>query len=137
MDRDRIDKVFVYGSLKSGGEVRGLNQFEGATIVGKATTLYPDYNMIDLGSFPGVTKNGEKHIQGEVWQVDQDTQDKLDEIEGYPHFYNREVTQTSKGKAWMYYLEREYSQDLAIGLDTRNSSNIQDIDNTLIWTSNY
>ena len=63
---DRLDKVFVYGSLKSGGSVRGLNQFEGATIVGKAKTLYPDYNMIDLGSFPGVTKNGEKHIQGEV-----------------------------------------------------------------------
>ena len=35
---DRLDKVFVYGSLKSGGAVRGLNQFEGATIVGKAKT---------------------------------------------------------------------------------------------------
>ena len=134
---DRLDKVFVYGSLKSGGAVRGLNQFEGATIVGKAKTLYPDYNMIDLGSFPGVTKNGEKHIQGEVWQVDEEVMGELDKIEGYPNFYNREVTQTSKGKAWMYYLEKEYSEDLAIGLDTRNSSNIEEVSNTLIWTNNY
>ncbi|MDA8847303.1 gamma-glutamylcyclotransferase [bacterium] len=134
---DRLDKVFVYGSLKSGGAVRGLNQFEGATIVGKAKTLYPDYNMIDLGSFPGVTKNGEKHIQGEVWQVDEEVMGELDKIEGYPNFYNREVTQTSQGKAWMYYLEKEYSEDLAIGLDTRNSSNIEEVSNTLIWTNNY
>jgi gamma-glutamylcyclotransferase (GGCT)/AIG2-like uncharacterized protein YtfP len=134
---DRLDKVFVYGSLKSGGAVRGLNQFEGATIVGKAKTLYPDYNMIDLGSFPGVTKNGEKHIQGEVWQVDEEVMEELDAIEGYPNFYNREVTQTSQGKAWMYYLEKEYSEDLAIGLDTRNSSNIEEVSNTLIWTNNY
>jgi gamma-glutamylcyclotransferase (GGCT)/AIG2-like uncharacterized protein YtfP len=134
---DRLDKVFVYGSLKSGGSVRGLNQFEGATIVGKAKTLYPDYNMIDLGSFPGVTKNGEKHIQGEVWQVDEEVMEELDAIEGYPNFYNREVTQTSQGKAWMYYLEKEYSEDLAIGLDTRNSSNIEEVSNTLIWTNNY
>jgi len=134
---DRLDKVFVYGSLKSGGSVRGLNQFEGATIVGKAKTLYPDYNMIDLGSFPGVTKNGEKHIQGEVWQVDEEVMGELDKIEGYPNFYNREVTQTSQGKAWMYYLEKEYSEDLAIGLDTRNSSNIEEVSNTLIWTNNY
>ena len=133
---DRLDKVFVYGSLKSGGSVRGLNQFEGATIVGKAKTLYPDYNMIDLGSFPGVTKNGEKHIQGEVWQVDEEVMEELDAIEGYPNFYNREVTQTSQGKAWMYYLEKEYSEDLAIGLDTRNSSNIEEVSNTLIWTNN-
>ena len=134
---DRLDKVFVYGSLKSGGSVRGLNQFEGATIVGKAKTLYPDYNMIDLGSFPGVTKNGEKHIQGEVWQVDEEVMEELDAIEGYPNFYNREVTQTSQGKAWMYYLEKEYSEDLALGLDTRNSSNIEEVSNTLIWTNNY
>ena len=37
-----MNKVFVYGTLKSGGEIRGLNQFgEGASIVGKAKTQYP------------------------------------------------------------------------------------------------
>ena len=53
------NKVFVYGTLKSGGQIRGLNQFgDGAVIVGKAQTVYPDYDMIDLGAFPGVVKGG-------------------------------------------------------------------------------
>ena len=76
--------VFVYGSLKSGGMVRGLDGFPGATIVGKATTRYPDYNMLDLGSFPGVTKKGDKHIQGEVWEVDDTTMEELDMIKDHP-----------------------------------------------------
>ena len=102
------NKVFVYGTLKSGGQSRGLNQFgDGAVIVGKAQTVYPDYDMIDLGSFPGVVKGGTYKIQGEVWEVDDETMQDLDAIEGYPDFYNREVTMTTQGKAWMYYLPRD------------------------------
>jgi gamma-glutamylcyclotransferase (GGCT)/AIG2-like uncharacterized protein YtfP len=98
-------KVFVYGTLKSGGELRGLDRFgDGATIVGKAKTVYPDYEMADLGAFPGVFLNGEFHIEGEVWEVDDDTMEDLDAIEGYPDFYNRQLTHTTEGKAWMYYL---------------------------------
>ena len=52
MDNDNLHRVFVYGSLKSGGDIRGLNQFDGANIVAKAKTQFPDYNMLDLGSFP-------------------------------------------------------------------------------------
>lgn len=102
------NKVFVYGTLKSGGQIRGLNQFgDGAVIVGKAQTVYPDYDMIDLGAFPGVVKGGTYKIQGEVWEVDDQTMQDLDAIEGYPDFYNREVTMTTQGKAWMYYLPRD------------------------------
>jgi len=102
------NKVFVYGTLKSGGQIRGLNQFgDGAVIVGKAQTVYPDYDMIDLGAFPGVVKGGTYKIQGEVWEVDDETMQDLDAIEGYPDFYNREVTMTTQGKAWMYYLPRD------------------------------
>ena len=102
------NKVFVYGTLKSGGQIRGLNQFgDGAVIVGKAQTVYPDYDMIDLGAFPGVVKGGTYKIQGEVWEVDDQTMQDLDAIEGYPDFYNREVTMTTQGKAWMYHLPRD------------------------------
>ena len=93
-----MNKVFVYGTLKSGGEVRGLNQFgDGATIVGKAKTQYPDYEMADLGAFPGVFLNGKYHIEGEVWEVDDETLEHLDAIEGYPDFYSRQVTHTTQG----------------------------------------
>ena len=134
MDNDNLHRVFVYGTLKSGGDIRGLNQFDGATIVGKAKTNYPDYNMLDLGAFPGVTKEGEKHIQGEVWEVDDEVMEQLDMIEGYPEFYNRQQTQTTLGKAWMYYLSKDYSQDLNTAINTRNSDQIEEVDNTLIWS---
>lgn len=109
-----MNRVFVYGTLKSGGEIRGLNQFgEGAAIVGKAKTMYPDYEMSDLGAFPGVFLNGKFHIEGEVWEVDDQVMEQLDAIEGYPDFYNRQVTHTTQGKAWMYYLEGEAYKDYA------------------------
>ena len=35
-EEQEMFKVFVYGTLKSGGDIRGLNQFgDGANIVGK------------------------------------------------------------------------------------------------------
>jgi gamma-glutamylcyclotransferase (GGCT)/AIG2-like uncharacterized protein YtfP len=134
MDNE-LHKVFVYGSLKSGGDIRGLHSFgDGATIVGKAKTEYPDYEMIDLGAFPGVILKGEKYIQGEVWEVDDEIMEQLDMIEGYPEFYNRQQTQTTLGKAWMYYLSKDYSQDLNTAINTRNSDQIEEVDNTLIWS---
>lgn len=124
-------KVFVYGTLKSSGAIRGLNQFEGATIVGKATTQYPDFNMVDLGSFPGVFLKGTKYIQGEVWEVNDDVFEQLDAIEGYPDFYKRTPTMTSQGKAWMYYLDKK--QYGSFYTDDPVSDSITEVDNTLIW----
>jgi gamma-glutamylcyclotransferase (GGCT)/AIG2-like uncharacterized protein YtfP len=122
--------VFVYGTLKSGGKVRGLDGFPGATIVGKAKTTYPDYHMIDLGAFPGVLKNGEHHIQGEVWEVDEQTALELDMIEGYPDFYNKEKTETTQGRAWMYFLPGDQYRDYPKNGESENIAVEQD---TLIW----
>jgi gamma-glutamylcyclotransferase (GGCT)/AIG2-like uncharacterized protein YtfP len=125
-----MNKVFVYGTLKSGGDVRGLNQFgDGATIVGKAKTQYPDYEMSDLGAFPGVFLNGKYHIEGEVWEVDDETLEHLDAIEGYPDFYSRQVTHTTQGKAWMYFLDSDSYKDYA---GVRGNQVIEDGD-TLRW----
>ena len=124
-------QVFVYGTLKSNGHVRGLNKFPGAVIVGKATTLYPDYDMIDLGSFPGVLLQGTSKVVGEVWEVDEDTLKLLDQIEGYPTFYDRTVVHTTEGKAWMYYLDRdEYAEEIG-----QHSPSITNINNTLTWNN--
>ena len=127
-----MNRVFVYGTLKSGGAIRGLNQFgEGAAIVGKAKTMYPDYEMSDLGAFPGVFLNGKFHIEGEVWEVNDQVMEQLDAIEGYPDFYNRQVTHTTQGKAWMYYLEGEAYKDYA---GVRGDQVIEEGD-TLKWQS--
>jgi gamma-glutamylcyclotransferase (GGCT)/AIG2-like uncharacterized protein YtfP len=124
-----MNKVFVYRTLKSGGKVRGLDSFGGSTIVGKAKTTYPDYEMSDLGAFPGVFLNGKFHIEGEVWEVDDETMDQLDAIEGYPDFYSRQLTHTTQGKAWMYFLDAKSYKDYA---GVRGNQVIEDGD-TLRW----
>jgi gamma-glutamylcyclotransferase (GGCT)/AIG2-like uncharacterized protein YtfP len=128
------NKVFVYGTLKSGGEIRGLNGFADpnkAQIVGMATTTYPDYDMLDLGSFPGVVMNGTHKIKGEVWEVDDETMEMLDAIEGYPDFYSRIPTETTQGKAHMYFLGADYKEKYA-GMQ---STQIELEGDTLSWTN--
>jgi len=118
--------VFVYGSLKTGGPIRGLSSGTGSQIVGKATTTYPDYDMIDVGQFPAVVLKGTYKIQGEVWEVNNDTMDELDRIEGYPDFYKRVITNTTQGKAWMYYLERDSWVGLHLDADSPQIDIIND-----------
>ena len=127
-----MSKVFVYGTLKSGGTIRGLSGFgDGAVIVGKAKTTYPDYKMVDLGSFPGVLMGDTNFIQGEVWEVDDDIAEQLDAIEGYPEFYNKIPTETTQGKAMMYFLPKEYEKYPQV----TDSENITLDDDTLIWNN--
>ena len=125
------NKVFVYGTLKSGGTIRGLDGFgDDVSIVVKAVTNYPDYDLIDLGSFPAVIKNGTYKIQGEVWEVSDEVMEQLDAIEGYPDFYQRELTHTTMGKAHMYYLNR----DAFTGLNNEESPQIETInDEVKVW----
>mgnify|MGYP001185875526 CR=1 FL=1 len=128
-----MNKVFVYGTLKSGGSIRGLSNFgDGAVIVGKATTTYPDYKMIDLGAFPGVLMGGENKIQGEVWEVSDDVAEQLDAIEGYPDFYNKVPTETTEGKAMMYFLPKEYDGNYP---EHEGSNHISLEGDTLFWNN--
>jgi gamma-glutamylcyclotransferase (GGCT)/AIG2-like uncharacterized protein YtfP len=147
-DIEKCGQVFVYGTLKTGGEIRGLNNL-GLNVEpkGKAKTSYPDYEMLDLGAFPGLLK-GKSFIVGEVWSVDADALFTLDGIEGFDRdeeevewklpnfgdasqhsFYTRTVIETSQGKAWVYFLgEQEYGKYRGL-----ESDNIQREENTSTW----
>lgn len=147
-DIKKCNQVFVFGTLKTGGEIRGLNNL-GLNVEpkGKAKTSYPDYELVDLGAFPGLLK-GNSFIVGEVWEVDAEALDSLDGIEGFSRddlpvewkapnfgdadqnsFYTRTIIETSQGKAWIYFLnEAEYGKYRDL-----ESNNIQNIDNTLTW----
>lgn len=128
-----LNKVFVYGTLKSGGALRGIDTLSDQSIlIGKATTEYPDYDMLDLGAFPGVV-SGTNYIQGEVWEVDEDTFHILDHIEGYPNFYNRKMVHTTEGKAWMYYLNNE--TDYYGSTTSDQSDRIEKANEALIWSN--
>lgn len=95
-------RVFVYGSLKKGYGNHYL--LEGSLAIGPAK-LEPKYSMYSLGGFPAVGLDGDTAITGEVYEVDDRTMLRLDNLEGYPDFYNRLKVETAHGEAWMYYIE--------------------------------
>jgi gamma-glutamylcyclotransferase (GGCT)/AIG2-like uncharacterized protein YtfP len=98
-------KVFVYGTLKKGNSHRGLDRWApNAKFIGAAVTSKPSYSLYDLGAFPAAHLNGDSLILGEVWEVDNDTMQDLDQIEGYPDFYKRTQVNTTHGIAWMYHI---------------------------------
>lgn len=102
-------KVFVYGTLKRGNLIRGLDRIDGARFIGPAETINDTFMMLDLGSFPAVIPAQPSwmtttKISGEVFAVTAPLFKQLDVIEGYPDFYNRMLVETTQGVAWMYYL---------------------------------
>jgi len=90
--------VFVYGTLKSGE--KNHHWLEGASFQGEA-----ELNGVvlhDLGPFP-MAVVGEGTAIGEVYAVEGSGLAPLDELEGYPRLYGRQVFSLSDGRrAWVY-----------------------------------
>jgi gamma-glutamylcyclotransferase (GGCT)/AIG2-like uncharacterized protein YtfP len=149
-DVEKCNQVFVYGTLKTGGEIRGLNNMGlNVSPKGKSKTSYADYQMLDLGSFPGLLK-GKNAIIGEVWQVDAEALFVIDGMEGFNReefnwengeaipnfgnadqnsFYTRTIIETSEGRAWVYFLsESQYGKYKDL-----ESDNIEMVNNAMIW----
>ena len=101
--------VFVYGSLLSGGNgskegaLGNHRVIEDAKFLGEHATE-PEYTLLNLGAFPGVTENGTTKIRGEVYEITDAIFARLDRLEGYPSFYGRKKIATEFGKAWIYLL---------------------------------
>jgi gamma-glutamylcyclotransferase (GGCT)/AIG2-like uncharacterized protein YtfP len=95
--------VAVYGSLRKGfGNHALLRDAEFVT-----EEYISGYDMISLGGFPALFKSEVpvSKILVEIYKVDDSEMTGLDRLEGYPSFYNREEIETSKGKAWIYFIE--------------------------------
>lgn len=91
--------VFVYGTLKG----MDLHHFRSAAFIGHAVTV-PEFLLFD-GGFPLAVPGEDAaqiaveydrnvtgclgHIIGEVYEVDAQTVQGLDDYEGYPSFYTR------------------------------------------------
>ncbi len=65
------------------------------------------YSMYEFGTFPAVCQDGEQAIEGEVYLVSGRQFKLLDELEWYPHFYQRIEIPTRHGEAWMYIVRAE------------------------------
>lgn len=106
-------RVFVYGTLMRG--LRNHAMMEGAKFCSTASTLLPSYDMIQFPSSsmpghvtPGLRKNGNACISGEVFQVDDDLLAILDNFEAVGTEYERGKVMLSDGsQAWAYFLLAE------------------------------
>jgi gamma-glutamylcyclotransferase (GGCT)/AIG2-like uncharacterized protein YtfP len=98
-------RVFVYGSLRQGMGNHGL--MGESELIQQDVMMYPGY-MVSLGNFPAVMRTNEdlRQIRGEVYDVTKETMSRLDMLEGYPSFYNREQRNTKSGiLCWVYFLD--------------------------------
>ena len=58
-----------------------------------------------MGNFPAlITTATTRTIEGDVWEITQDTLDRLDAYEGYPHLYTRETVVTEAGHSVIVYV---------------------------------
>lgn len=95
--------VFVYGTLRRGGVRAMPGLFPGARFVGGGGVRG---SLYDLGEFPGLLlEESGPPVVGEVYEVDEEVLDRLDEIEA-TSFYRRERVEVSLGgrraECWVY-----------------------------------
>jgi gamma-glutamylcyclotransferase (GGCT)/AIG2-like uncharacterized protein YtfP len=113
--------VFVYGSLKNG--FGNHYHLQTARFLEATRTGSRSFRMESMGGFPAVLKNGSYAIEGELYEVDDRTLARLDQLEGNGHFYNRELVFLASGDtAWMYILMHDrgnYSNNRRVK-NTRN-----------------
>lgn len=100
--------VFVYGSLK-----RGFGNYKKflskSVFLGTTSTKKTNFVMFSFGSFPAVLEFESKDelgsIEGEVFEIDDETLFGLDVLESNGLFYTRKETELDNGlTAWMYIL---------------------------------
>ena len=99
-----MNRVFVYGTLKKGQ--RNSKFMHGAEFLGNFTT-HSIYSMYEFEDYPAVCLHGRHAIEGEVYHVNDRQFRMLDDLEWYPHFYQRIEIPTSFGEAWMYIVKFE------------------------------
>jgi gamma-glutamylcyclotransferase (GGCT)/AIG2-like uncharacterized protein YtfP len=81
--------VIVYGTLRQGG-VRAMPAlFPGAKFIGKTKVRGALY---DLGAYPGLLLDESDSLAtGEVYEIDDEILQKLDEIEAPSHYWRKQV----------------------------------------------
>lgn len=98
---EKTHRVFVYGTLRRG--CYNHHYLQDTPCLGACRSA-PAFTMLDLGPFPGVVRGGTTGVCGEVYRIDAADLARLDELEGYPVDYTRELIETRFGQAWIYLL---------------------------------
>lgn len=113
-------KVFVYGTLKRGHGNNGLMETAGAKFICETTTK-DEYYLVSYG-IPYVVKDNKEYprgirrhkgkIKGELYDVPDKNIDILDDLEGHPNWYKRELIELENGeKAWIYFMDLDLEEN--------------------------
>lgn len=104
MNKQTDNKVIaVYGSLRfNHGNWRALLNCDPL----KTEAVEIPFRMVSLGSFPGLIPSDELNkITIELYDVDPKTYDRIQQLEGWPSFYQKALIPTSLGEVEVYVLE--------------------------------
>jgi gamma-glutamylcyclotransferase (GGCT)/AIG2-like uncharacterized protein YtfP len=104
MNKQTDNKIIaVYGSLrKSHGNWRALLNYEPI----KTEVVEIPFKMISLGSFPGLVPSDDlNQTTIELYDVNQNTYNRIQQLEGFPSFYQKALVPTTLGEVEIYVLE--------------------------------
>ena len=101
-------RVFVYGTLRVGEPYHHL--MSACEYIGPRKTL-PQYELVNIGHYPGLIGNGHTAIVGDLFLVPTGTLEKLDEYEGYPEDYSRETVELEGSETAIAYIYRLNTAD--------------------------
>jgi gamma-glutamylcyclotransferase (GGCT)/AIG2-like uncharacterized protein YtfP len=92
--------LFVYGTLQTGQP--NCRELRDAELLGEARTT-AGHELVDLGAWPGLRRGGRGVVTGELWRVPGHLWTSLDDFEGCPQDYTREMVELEGGvAAWAY-----------------------------------
>lgn len=78
-----MERLFVYGTLMKGQRAHDL--LENSKYLGKATLK--GYRKMDLIYYPGIVKEKNSIVEGEVYEVDEHTKQRVDVYEGERYLF--------------------------------------------------
>lgn len=95
--------LFVYGTLRKGGENQVTRLYPTSVFVGDASV---NGKLFDMGGYPAIRlDDGGGSIIGEVYEIDDETLAKLDEFEtdaGYDRMPIEIAVNGETRKCWIY-----------------------------------
>lgn len=100
---ERAHLVFVYGTLLR-GESNHAVWLSGAHFVDDDRTA-SCFTLYSFGEYPALVHGGRQSVLGEVYEVSDAQLARLDELEEFPGYYERDRVVLESGReAWVYTL---------------------------------
>ena len=109
--------IFVYGTLKQ----NHANHYflNNSSFLGQAKTYSNKYTLHNLGFYPALIPEGTTTVQGEAYEINELTLQKIHKLEGHPTFYKANniyiLLNNKKTKATTYFFQHAANNPIPSG----------------------